>query len=246
MKERAVFAFDIDQTLAGGVVPAHMRHYNKVFGWNMTETDFEASAQYAKTFDHPLIKALREIDEPGFQKARGEVRTSELVHISFNTLPGSIEAAYRIVQSTKKNGMNYFGGYYTVRPEILRPATINWLDSYHAPFSERVVICDSPKDKIERLIIDWGMKDEDGNYPAIVLFDDSHKDLVNAANDIVTEDPDMKQLTERLVIVGYGDTKLSGAFYPMTGLRVLSLPTFAEKDIKNFEVELTEQTGVRI
>lgn len=268
MKERAVFAFDIDQTLAGGVVSAHMRHYNQRFSLDMTEEQIEAADGYAKTFDHPLIQSFREQNrhllgewptvpatigtysreqaEQLFQRARAEIRTSALVHMALKTLPGSIDAVQRIVDSTRLNGMNRFGGYYSVRPDTLTDTTIHWLTENKALSPEKVVICEDPRDKIEKLFEDWSTPDEDGDLPAIVVIDDSHKNLAEASEKIVSEDPDMKKHVERLIVVGYGDRNLKGTFYPITGLRALSLPTYDEVDLKLLERELAEKTGIRL
>lgn len=215
-------ALDIDQTLAGGVVSAHMRHYNERLGLGIAAETIEVlDSQYAKTFDVPEIADYRKKDEDGFQKVRAEIRTSEQVHLDFKTLPGSIDGALALLEHASLS-------YYSVRPAEVEGATREWLRKHGFPNPEDVVICDSHEDKLRRIAVDHLA---DNPEKTIVLIDDSHKQLAEAAEAIVAQEPDMKIQFERLLLVGFG-AKFEGAFYPNSGLRTMSLPSWEREHLE--------------
>lgn len=230
---RVEVVLDIDQTLAGGVVSAHMGYYNRRLGLGMTADQIRESDGYAKTFDVPQIVSFRNggngAEEAMFQQVRSEIRTSSEVHLDLRELPGSVDGARSLV------GLGDIS-YYTVRPPEVEDATKQWLANKGFPDPEHVVICSSPKDKLERIIADKLVGQEnDGELPTVVLIDDSYKQLAEAATEIVQTDPDMRKYMERIVLVGFGlqspTAEMEGSFYPQSGLRTIALPSWEQAGV---------------
>lgn len=226
--ENARLFCDIDQTIAGGVVPVHMDFYNKMLGLGMTPEQISESASYKKTFDVPQIKNYRSsgLDyETAFQNAREFIRTSEEVHLNLEKIPGADEGV--------KQFHDIFGGidYYTVRPKQVETATKQWLNKNGFVHPENVVICDTPEDKLRK--ITEKLKSEDDHGLAF-LVDDSVKDLSEAAKKIVIEDPNSREQIERVVLIGFGLSEnilIESAIYPQTGLRTIALPSWRKPHI---------------
>lgn len=251
-----VVVLDIDQTLAGGVVPAHMGLYNERLGLGMRVGQIAETEKYKKTFDVPQVIGFRgqgEKAEKRFQEVRAEIRTSHGVHLAFNELPFSVEGARRLlsdVQDPEEQRL-VFGGYYTVRPNELEATTQEWLAQRKFPFPEHVVICKDHADKLGRIFQDYMQPrtQEEGktaNTPTtVVLVDDSIKELAEAAKRMVAENPDMKGFMERLVLVGFGQmesqtAEVEGTFYPATGLRTLALPSWESQHVSHLRKTLKE------
>lgn len=225
---------DIDQTLAGGVVPAHMRHYNEVFELGMTEEEIAATALYPKTFDVPQLityQAQGPEAKARFMEERNKIRTSPEVHLGLTELPGSVDGVHSLLNVGDVS-------YYTVRPPEVEEATHQWLREKSFPNPERVVLCENHKDKLMRIIADQLIPPgkEGKDLPTVILIDDSMKQLIEAANALVQEDPEMKRFIEHIILVGFGVSRdtmsLEGAFYPETGLRTLALPNWEQQNLQ--------------
>lgn len=231
---------DVDQTLAGGVVVAHMRLYNERLGLGMTADRILACESYGKTFDVEEIKAFRKIGEDDFQRVREEIRTSHEVHMNLTAIPWSVEGVrrLRVAQGAE------FVGYRSVRPSELEKSrtTQQWLDLNGYPDPENTVICDTPKHKLD-LILDEQKK----NVGEAVLFDDSIKDLVPGLIELVEEQPMRRNLAERLVLVGFGQSaaKLVPTLAPelkeRTGAILIGMPSWEESQL----TDVMKQLGVR-
>ncbi|HLB60631.1 MAG TPA: hypothetical protein VJL83_03420 [Patescibacteria group bacterium] len=256
MRERSLWTLDIDQTLAGGVVAAHMRHYNQELGLGLSDEEIASyEGVFPKTFDVPAIINYRSQGheaERRFQESRARVRTSREVHRNLTPIPGSFEFARAIADQADSHmyplaSVMQFGGYYSVRPHELEGITLEWLLMNNAPHAEETTLCDSPKDKLEKIFLHWKKPDSDGDLPLFVLTDDSFIDLAKAAERLVEYDYEIyKPLTQRLVIVAYGKKLLESAYHPITGIRTLSLPTFDASDVNTLKEKLIRWTGVRI
>lgn len=229
-------ALDIDQTLAGGVVEAHMRLYNKRLDLGLSELAIQATKEYKKTFDVPEImgyrnpedSSLQEEREASFQAVRAEIRTSPEVHLDLQTLPGSRDGVETLIQTLAKV---QDVAYYTVRPHEVAGATKEWLAKHNYPHAENVVICDSPEDKLKRIITDLVLSEPEEARGSVLLVDDSLKDLLSAAT-VIEQDPGYREGLKHIVLVGFGNTEhLEGTFYPQTGLRVLSLPSWEQQHV---------------
>jgi len=129
-----------------------------------------------------------------------------------------------------------FGGYYTVRPSEVEGATKEWLAKHDFPDSERVVICESPQDKLRKIVADWLVN----TTHTVVLIDDSMTELIQAAEALVEEDPEIKIQLEKLVIVAFGPQKadLEGTFHLKTGLRTLKLPDWENTNLDTLQSQL--------
>lgn len=241
--EKRTLTLDIDQTLAGGVVPAHMLLYNQRLNFGMSPEEIKATEKFPKTFDVPQVLAFRgkgEDAEKEFQKVRSEIRTSEFVHLSLTELPGSVEGVLDLLDG---NSEIIFGGYYSVRPNEVGSATGQWLKDKKYPHPDKYTICSSPQDKLMKIIKDFRLEDST-NGDSVILIDDSLKDLSEAAKIIVSADPAKRKAIERIVVVGFGQTEskraeLEGAFYPATGLRTLSLPSWHPDHLKGLKEALS-------
>lgn len=241
MEKRAVpirLNLDIDQTLAGGVVEAHMRLYNRRLGLNMSELAILAARQYAKTFDVPEIigyrnpedATLTEEREANFQATRAEIRTSPEVHLDLQSLPGS-KAGVETLLTTLAQVQDV--SYYTVRPTEVEEATKEWLRRHDYPNPEQVVICSSPEDKLRKIIEHQVFFLAEEDRGPVILVDDSLKELLQAA-DVVGQDAAYREGLKYIVLIGFGDTQhLEGTFYPTTGLRVLSLPSWKQQHLED-------------
>ena len=91
----------------------------------------------------------------------------------------------------------HHGGYFTVRPEEVETATRDWLSENDFPEADDVVICKDSKDKLRNIFKRFNHPDSDGDYPSVVLVDDSHEKLVTAACEIAEEDPSMQEALGR-------------------------------------------------
>ena len=240
---------DIDQTLAGGVVEAHMRLYSKRLGLGLSELAIQATKEYRKTFDVPEIigyrnpedGSLQEEREANFQAVRAEIRTSPEVHLDLQTLPGSRDGVETLL-TTLAEVQDL--SYYTVRPHEVEGATKEWLAKHNYPNPEQVVICDTPEDKLRRIIKDLVLSKPEEERGSVLLVDDSLKDLLIAVDAIKNEkkqenEPDYKAGLKHIVLVGFGNTEhLEGTFYPDSGLRVLSLPSWEEQHVADMAARI--------
>jgi len=229
---------DIDQTLAGGVVEVHMHYYNQLLGLNMTDQAIQAAKKFRKTFDVPEIMgyrdpedpSLREKQEAAFQEARAKIRTSPEVHLDLQTLPGSRDGVETLL-TTLAEVQDL--SYYTVRPHEVKDATQDWLKKHNYPNPENVVICDSPEDKLKRIITNLVLSKPEEERGSVLLVDDSLKDL-NMAAEKIANDPEYSDGLKYIVLIGFGNTEhVEGTFYPSTGLRVLSLPSWDQQSIED-------------
>jgi len=213
-----------------------MGHYNRRLELGMTDTQVAATETYPKTFDVPQIlkwRAQGETAERIFQEARAEIRTSDKVHLDFNELPGSVAGAMALAVLGDVS-------YYTVRTPQVERTTKDWLNNKGFPNPEVVVICSDPKDKLRKVIADKLIPSYDisgDEMPTVIIVDDSFAQLVKAADEIVTEDPTMRQHVERIILVGFGlpreEIQLRGEFYPKSGLRTLALPDWQRENVDN-------------
>ena len=250
-----VVVLDVDQTLNSGLVKVHLNVYNRELNLGLTAEEIDQANQvYGKTFDVPAIYNFRrgrdlnapiekdaEIpfdpeNEAEFQRVREIIRTSEEVHLGFNTLPGSIEGARALAARGEIS-------YYTVRPHEVIGATRRWLNKHNFPNPENVVICDSPEDKLKRIIADKlePHKSDENGLPTVILIDDSFKQLADAAKKIIANDPSMRVYFEHLILVGFGlpeGFQLQGDFYPATGLRTLLLPNWESENLQDIIAQI--------
>jgi hypothetical protein len=193
-QKKTIIALDIDQTLAGGVVAVHLRHYNEQLGLEMTEEQITAAASYySKTFDVPQIMEYRKKNEENFQKVRSWIRTSSQVHHELELIAGSKEGVHMLAESV--DGV----GYFTVRPIEVSEATASWLVMHGFPQTENLVICTDHAGKIKDVLAT--AHDEEAR---IVLIDDSLKELLIAATKLAKEDPSIQEQYRNLVLVGFG------------------------------------------
>lgn len=232
--ERAhTVVFDIDHTLAEGVVQAHMTIYNELLELGMTAEEIaEAGGRYGKTFDVPQIIKARSEDEPRFQEARAEVRNSPEMHLALTELPFSSDQ----VRALLDNRECIQGGYYTVRPTEVEEATKQWLKNKDFPDSERVLICKDPKDKLEKILVDH-VPDGDGEA-SVILIDDSLPDLEVAARELVAERPELRGKFAQLVVVGFGHER-EGSIDFVSGLRTFTLPSWESEHVERLRSDLT-------
>ncbi|MDP2637522.1 MAG: hypothetical protein Q8P26_00480 [Candidatus Levybacteria bacterium] len=236
--EKRTLILDVDQTLASGVVPAHMTLYNERLDLKMTTEEIEKTHRFPKTFDVPQIiehrgKGKEQEDE--FQRVRAEIRTSESVHLALIELPGSVGGVLNLLNN---DSQIIFGGYYSVRPTEVESATRQWLKMKNFPNPENVIICEDPKGKLTRIINNHLGINANGSN--VILIDDSLKELTEAAKTMVSEDPNKRKAMERLIVVGFGQTEskraeLEGSFYPQTGLRTLALPSWHTDNISGLK-----------
>lgn len=235
-----LLALDVDQTLAKGVVKAHLLTYNDWLQLSMTPDQInEADLHHAKTFDVPQIKEYRErgrVEESLFQEVRNAIRTSPEVHLNCSPLPFATEAV-RFLTADKTIA---FKGYYTIRPKEVRNATQKWLKKNNFPQPNRTIICDTHEDKLKKIILDslfYGHKSQLNNTKVVVI-DDSFKQLIEAASNLVDKSKTWKSLVKSVVIVGFGINQankhklLEGVIYPDLGLQTLSLPSWEQSNVE--------------
>ena len=237
---------DIDQTLAQGVVPAHMALYSRKLRLGMDPDAIAQTASYPRTFDVPqILKFRNQVTADGqpdevrtkkaeriFQKVRAEIRTSPEVHLAFQALPGSVEGVRQLLE---------IGGvsYYTVRPHEVNGATKEWLAQQGFPNPEEVVICDSPADKLTRILNDRILSKPEAERGPVILIDDRYEELAEAAQQL--QDPELKGALRNLVLVGFtltNEALWQGSFYPGTGLRTLALPSWQRPDVEALKKEI--------
>lgn len=200
---------DIDSTIAGGVVRAHMMTYNSAFPLGMTQEEIdglEQNPEIKKTFDVPQIIALRaqgEDAEIRFQEVRASIRTSDDVHRNLTPIPGSQEGVEMIRE--------VYGDvrYYSVRPKEVENPTRWWLTEHNFPNPGNLVICTSPQDKMFKILRDHVLKRGDSgvNVPentTAVLWDDSYKELIAAAGRLAEQYSVIRRALGGLVVVGFG------------------------------------------
>ncbi|MEP7166681.1 MAG: hypothetical protein ABI758_01730 [Candidatus Woesebacteria bacterium] len=192
--ETPTFIFDIDQTLAGGLMLLHLQHYNRSLSLEMSEAEIlEASQTYAKTFDVPQIIDYRKENEEKFQNERAYLRTSPDLHRALAPIDGA------------KAGIDMLSAYasdiryYSVRPQEVTEATTDWLHVHAFISAAELVICVSPKDKLERVV---EIATKKGTQ--VVLIDDSLKDLLNAAVELAAEASPLVNDFSQLTLVGFG------------------------------------------
>lgn len=227
--------YDIDQTLAGGIVKAHLMYYDPALGLNLTQQEIDkADINYLKTFDHPAIKGYRLTDggEPKFQAERHKIRTSPEVHLNLTPIPGSIDG----ILDMMAHGIMH-GGYYTVRPLEVEPATRRWLENHGYPNHTEVVMCETPQDKLEKIIGNVVL-DASGNVlqgvSRVFLVDDSVPDLTKAALKIAEEKPEIAHGLKHLLLLGFGlseDKLMEGSInLAAGGLRTIAFPSWQLSD----------------
>lgn len=185
-RPKKLIALDIDQTLAGGVVQAHLRSYNRMLGLGMSEREImQANELYRKTFDVPQIIEYRERHEDRFQAARKDILQSQQVNAELLPIDGSAEAINLLLSTYAHLG------YYTVRPPQMLGVTKSWLANHRFPNAEETFITKDHADKI-RTVNSAGKALESDP----VLIDDSFKDLLEVAF--------FQNILERLKLVGFG------------------------------------------
>lgn len=195
-------AIDIDQTIAGGIVKAHLRFYNTALDLQLSEDDLQASSQqYPKTFEVPHIieyRAKSDEHERLFQAARAQIRASEQVNLDLEPIPGSREAL-DLLLSTYSHALQYF----TVRPPEIEQMTRVWLARHQFVESESVIICTDHLDKLQKVLRAVSPDQK------VVLIDDSAKDLLEAATLHAAENPTFTRSLKQLTIVGFGISEAS-------------------------------------
>lgn len=239
-RPRPQLILDVDQTLAGGVVAAHLRVYNQALDLGMTPVDIlTADRTYPKTFDVRQIDDFRKYATDGerrFQEVRQTIRTSDEVHMDLTPLPGSKEGANRLLA-----GNNIvFGGYYTVRPPEIEGTTKKWLGKHGFPSPNRVITCENHLDKLTRILNDHVLN-RSQNTSKVVLIDDSEKGLIDAAEQLVHSDQTMVEPMRHLVVVGFGlphDVQLEGTIRPGIGLHVMRLPSWQLNEVNELRARL--------
>lgn len=228
MKE-TIALFDVDQTLAGGIVAAHLRVYNQALKLGMTpEEILTADRNYPKTFDVPQIKEARLRSEEEFQKIRNEIRTSPRVHLDLFPLPYlPAGVSYLLEQGA------VLGGYYTVRPKEVEDASREWLQKNNFPQADKVVICENHADKLLKIAEDHLLVNKNGRNT--VLIDDSFVSLLDAARVLTSEKPSLRAGFQKLIIAGFGmDNMRQGFFDLASGTRAISLPSWQTDHVVDF------------
>lgn len=192
---------DVDDTSAQDIVARHMEIYNEELALGMSQEDITtANQQHKKTFDVPQIIEFRKRSpeaETEFQRVRASIRISVPVHAGFTMVPFADQAMHYLAQEYDQ-GL----AHYTVRKEEVEKTTKEWLKKNNLPNSESVVICENPKDKIIKIIVDAKSKNKKP-----ILFDDSISDLVKACEELANDAKFMNEfgeVFEHLVIVGFG------------------------------------------
>ena len=176
--ENILWCMDIDQTLAGGVVRAHLLFYNDELNLGMSPEEIdEAGKIYPHTFKVPQIKKYKEENKTEFQAARNKILVSETVNKEFALIAGADSALFFLLATYSK-----LLTYYTVRPSEIKDLTIEWLDEKHLPHPENVVMCLDPKDKIKKILIDAKYTN---TKP--ILFDDGLEKLVVACEQLASD-----------------------------------------------------------
>lgn len=186
---KKLIALDIDQTLAGGVVQAHLRSYNRLLGLGMSEREImQANSTFRKTFDVPQIIDFRARHEDRFQAARKDILKSKQVNAELLPIDGSAEAVTLLLSTYAHLG------YYTVRPPEMLEVTKSWLANHRFPNVEETFITQDHADKIRTVNSAGEALESDP-----VLIDDSFKDLLEVAV--------FQNILERLKLVGFGMSK---------------------------------------
>lgn len=238
---RVFIALDIDQTLAGGVVPAHMQHYNRYLELSMTQERIQACETYPKTFDVPELARFQEKGTPEnarFEEVRAMIRTSSEVHLALTPIESSINGSRRLVTEGAE-----FAGYYTFRPSELRDCTPQWLKEkgFHNP--GKVVMCTATRDKWPLLIKHYLAGDGLDNSTQVVLVDDSVKELTQYAGEIALEE-ESREALRCLTLVGFGRNaaefvaKEGEGFERQTNMRLLALPSWSDGDVDRLQEQL--------
>ena len=209
-----ILLLDIDQTLAGGIIAAHLKSYNQKLNLGMTVKQInEADKKYKKTFDVPQIIRYRQQNpqaEQNFQAVRNKIRTSKQVHLDFSPLPQAIDG----INSLLKYGFK-FGGYYSVRPPTVFSTTKRWLKQHNFPNPNNVTICQDPQDKLSKILSDWQLFNG-----KIVLIDDGAAELFS----LINTQPKFKQLKKSLILVNFGSKQKINS-------QVIPLPDWQSKSI---------------
>lgn len=230
-----LLALDVDQTLAGGLVVAHLRFYNKELNLGMTESEIqEAGKLYRKTFDVPQIIAYRAQDEAGFQQARDRVRSSDQVNLDLELIPGTREAVNFMLSTFLQVG------YFTVRPPETLSATQLWLSQKDMPHPEQVIICDDHEDKIIKVLAAL----KSANNTAI-LVDDSLAELLQAVRMLVEKGEYTREQMGRITFVGFGisDLQKQAQFSQQgaeLGVQVFCLPSWQASVVTELMENITE------
>jgi len=236
--------FDIDQTIAAGVVAAHLTQYNSAFRLGMSPTEIlEADSKYALTFDVPQIQNVRQINEEGFQRIRAQIRTSPEVHLNLTPIAGSQAGVETISNSF------IHAGYYTVRPAEVEQASHQWLRTNNFPEPDKVVICETPLDKLRKILHDHILTDDfqlKNDMTNVILIDDGLPKLIEAAKILTKEDERYKLGLQRLIIVGFGNQKekaLEGTIIPDINLRALRLSSWDTNEVSGLIARLKTEPG---
>lgn len=171
----------------------HLRHYNQIFELGLSDEEITTlSGQYQKTFDVPILQELRQRDEVAFQQARETVRTSEQVHLELEVLAGAVEAALLLAAHAAQLG------YFTVRPDLVRQATHQWLRNHGFPNPDFVIICTDHGHKILAVLEEAITADQQA-----ILIDDSLVGLMDAAEELAAQEPELASELSRLTLVGF-------------------------------------------
>lgn len=196
-EEYPLLAVDIDQTLAGGIVGAHLKRYNIALGLGLDPQHIDVYAdRFPNVFAVPEIAAYRaksKEHEDRFQQARGQIRTSQELHESLPTIPDAAET------------LNWFLsqyalriGYFTVRPHEVESATRTWLQKNGFPNPDEVQISVSHEDKVKQVLTAAGTARS-------VLVDDSFTGLAEAIQKMREDDRAYQERLKNLTVVGFGE-----------------------------------------
>lgn len=227
------FVFDVDQTLAGGIVRTHLTFYNERLNLGMSAQEIAAAdGLYPSTLVVPQILnfiAQGESAKTLFESVRREIRTSREVHLGFIPIQDSQNGVKQLLHNGE------MGGYYTVRPFEIEGTTKEWLKKERFPKPGKVIICSDPKTKLQLIVqqlIVPGRPDKQ-----VVLIDDGLDKLVTAAQELAANQGDYKRLFERLVIVGFGQFE-GGTIYPDIGLHIKTLPSWHRSNVNGLIQQL--------
>jgi hypothetical protein len=250
----ALFYLDIDQTMAGNdLVLFFAGKYLEAFKDKKLvipedQWDKIKKHEYAKVFDIPAIAEFRAANSDEFERVRLEMR---LQVEDLDRIPNSLKGIWRLTAAAGTEC-----GYYTVRPTVdaqnnavdMLGMTQKWLgreelgkntppETHTAsyPKHEAVVICESPKDKLLKILADTSDKQKNTFGWPKVLIDDGIKDLSAAAKQIYEEHEELRPALESLVLVGFrmnpDQQSKAEAVLQGTGVQLLSLPSWETKDV---------------
>ena len=220
---------DIDSTLATDLVSRMAYYYNDIFGLGIhPETIKNADALFPNVFSIPEIAAVRQrIKDRGsdaFERTRALVREHPGFHERLPVMPGSVEGIQQLVDIGFP-----FGGYETVRPntEPMKAATQRWLTKNGFLQPDKLGICKSPADKLERIL-------RAANGKPVALIDDGLEALIKDAQ---------KMDASNLLLIGFGSHIPTVDIYLQNGLRVFHLPNWAPENVQKLAQQLFPNQG---